>query len=80
MHRTHRRTIVNASVTYPPAAHLLSEVPGGGGLRGRTRDKLAWYTPGIYPAVMNHIDCCDGGATPGAPTPLNGRAGLSSSV
>jgi hypothetical protein len=55
-------------VTYPaPAAHLIAEVPGTDRLRGRTRDELAdamtwlaWYAPGIFTAVMDYMDHCDG--------------------
>jgi hypothetical protein len=59
---------VNASVTHPrPAAHLLGEVPGVERLRGRTRDELAdamtwlaWYAQGIFTAVIDYMDYCDG--------------------
>ena len=64
---------MNASVTYPSrAAHLIGEVPGTDRLRGRTRDELfdamtwlAWYAPGTFTAVMDYMNCCDAGATPG---------------
>jgi hypothetical protein len=26
---------------------------------------LAWYAPGTFTAVMDYMDCCDAGATPG---------------
>jgi len=66
---------VNASVTYPaPAAHLAGEVPGTDRLLGRTKDELAdamtwlaWYAPGIYTAVMDYMDCCDGEPIPRPP-------------
>jgi hypothetical protein len=59
---------VNASVTHPrPVAHLSGEVPGTDRLRGRTKDELAdaltwlaWYAPGIYTAVLDYMDHCDG--------------------
>jgi hypothetical protein len=59
---------VNASLTYPPPApHLIAEVPGADRLHGRTRDELAdamtwlaWYAPGIFTAVMDYMDHCDG--------------------
>jgi hypothetical protein len=59
---------MKTSVTYPsPLAHLSGEVPGADRLRGRTRDELAdamtwlaWYAPGIYTAVMDYTDHCDG--------------------
>lgn len=63
---------MNASVTYPaPAAHLPAEVPGADRLLGRSRDELAdaltwlaWYAPGIYTAVMDYMDHCDGEPSP----------------
>jgi len=66
---------VNASVTYPaPAAHLAGEVPGTDRLLGRTKDELAdamtwlaWYAPGIYTAVMDYMDRCDGEPIPRPP-------------
>jgi hypothetical protein len=66
---------VNASVTYPaPPAHLIAEVPGTDRLRGRTKDELAdamtwlaWYAPGIYTAVMDYMDRCDGEPIPRPP-------------
>ena len=66
---------MNASVTYPaPAAHLLAEVLGADRLRGRTRDELAdamtwlaWYAPGIFTAVMDYMDHCDGEHLPRDP-------------
>ena len=55
-----------------PAAHLLGEVPGVERLRGRTRDELAdamtwlaWYAPGIFTAVMDYMDYCNGEPIPG---------------
>jgi len=61
---------VNASVTYPArAVHVMGEVPGTDRLRGRTQDELgdamtwlAWYAPGIFTAVMDYMDHCDGEA------------------
>ena len=66
---------MNASVTYPAlAAHLVGEVPGTDRLLGRTKDELAdamtwlaWYAPGIYTAVMDYMDCCDGEPLPRDP-------------
>ena len=66
---------MNASVTYPPpAAHLIAEVPGTDRLHGRTRDELAdamtwlaWYAPGIFTAVMDYMDHCDGEPIPREP-------------
>jgi len=59
---------VNASLTHPGRpAHLPGEIPGAERLLGRTRDDLAdaltwlaWYAPGIYTAVMDYMDHCDG--------------------
>lgn len=59
---------MNASVTYPgPGVHPRDEIPGAERLRGRTRDELAdamtwfaWYSPGIFTAVMDYMDWCDG--------------------
>jgi hypothetical protein len=63
---------VNASVTYPPpAAPVTGEVLGADRLRGRTQDELgdamtwlAWYAPGIYTAVMDYMDHCNGEPRP----------------
>lgn len=63
---------MNASVTHPsPVAHLSGEVPGTDRLRGRTRDELgdamtwlAWYAQGIFTAVMDYMDHCDGEVLP----------------
>lgn len=63
---------MNTSLTHPaPAAHPVSEVPGIERLRGRSRDELfdaltfaAWYAPGIFTAVMDYIDFCDGELSP----------------
>jgi hypothetical protein len=68
IHREHRRTIVNASVTHSaPAAHLSGDVPGRDRLLGRTQPELAdamtwlaWYAPGIFSAVMDYMDHVDG--------------------
>ncbi len=59
---------MNASVTYPgPGVHPGDETPGAERLHGRTRDELAdamtwfaWYSPGIFTAVMDYMDWCDG--------------------
>jgi hypothetical protein len=59
---------VYASVSYPaPAEHRIDEVVGAERLRGRTHAELAdamtwlaWYAPGVYNAVMDYIDYCDG--------------------
>ena len=59
---------MNASVTYPDgSAHLREEIPGAERLRGRSKDELAdamtwfaWYSPGIFTAVMDYLDWCDG--------------------
>ena len=64
---------MNASITQPaPAAHLISEVPGKDRILGRSQADLAdamtflaWYAPGTFTAVMDYMDCCDGGAAPG---------------
>ena len=64
---------MNASVTHSaPAAHLLAEVPGADRLRGRTKDELAdamtwlaWYAQGIFTAVMDYMDHCNGETSPG---------------
>jgi hypothetical protein len=64
--------IVNASVSHPaPTPHVIGEVMGADRLFGRTRDELAdamtwlaWYAPGIYTAVMDYTDHCDGELTP----------------
>ncbi|HEX7163358.1 MAG TPA: hypothetical protein VF223_19235 [Trebonia sp.] len=61
---------MNASVTHPaPAAHLIGDVPGADRLGGRTQTELAdamtwlaWYAPGIFTAVMDYMDYCDGEA------------------
>ena len=66
---------MNASVTYPPpAAPVTGEVLGADRLRGRTQDELgdamtwlAWYAPGIYTAVMDYMDRCDGEPIPRPP-------------
>ena len=63
---------MNASLTHPaPAAHAVGEVPGIERLQGRTHDELfdaptfaAWYAPGIFTAVMDYIDFCDGAPRP----------------
>ena len=53
------------------AAHSLGEVVGADRLLGRSQAELtsamtwlAWYAPGIYTAVMDYIDYCDGELTP----------------
>jgi hypothetical protein len=53
-------------------AHPMSDVPGADRLPGRTRDELAealtwlaWYAPGIYTAVMDYLDHCNGETIPG---------------
>jgi hypothetical protein len=50
----------------------MSDVPGADRLPGRTRDELAealtwlaWYAPGIYTAVMDYLDHCNGETIPG---------------
>ena len=66
---------MNATVTYPaPVAPATGEVPGTDRLRGRTQDELgdamtwlAWYAPGTFTAVMDYMDHCDAGASPGRP-------------
>jgi hypothetical protein len=52
----------------------MGEVPGTDRLRGRTQDELgdamtwlAWYAPGTFTAVMDYMDHCDAGASPGRP-------------
>ncbi len=63
---------MNASLTHPaPAAHPVGEVPGVERLRGRSRDELfdaltfaAWYAPGVFTAVMDYTDFCDGELSP----------------
>lgn len=64
---------MTTSVSHPaPSAHLTAEIPGTDRLRGRTSDELAdtltwlaWYAPGIYTAVMDYMDYCDGEPTIG---------------
>ena len=63
---------MNASVTHPaPAPHVIADVPGAERLRGRTQTELAdamtwlaWYAPGIFTAVMDYTDHCNGELTP----------------
>ena len=59
---------MNASVTYSrSAAHPIGDVRGAERLRGRTLEELAdamtwlaWYAQGIFTAVMDYMDHCDG--------------------
>jgi hypothetical protein len=69
---------VNASVTYPrPAAHPIGDVQGAERLRGRTQEELAdamtwlaWYAQGIFTAVMDYMDHCDGEPLPREPVAI----------
>jgi hypothetical protein len=63
---------VNASVTHTARApHVIGDVPGTDRLRGRSQAELAdamtwlaWYAPGIFTAVMDYTDHCNGELTP----------------
>ena len=63
---------MNASLSYPaPVPHVISDVPGTDRLLGRTQAELAdamtwlaWYAPGIYTAVLDYMDHCDGELAP----------------
>lgn len=53
-------------------AHLPAEVPRVDRLRGRTHDDLfdalswlAWYKEGVFTAVLDYMDHCDGEPIPG---------------
>lgn len=59
---------MKTSLTHPtPGPHVLAEVQGAERLRGRSQEWLsdamtwlAWYSPGVYTAVLDYMDHCDG--------------------
>ena len=59
---------MNASLTQPARApQVIADVPGAERLCGRTQTELAdamtwlaWYAQGIFTAVMDYMDHCDG--------------------
>lgn len=59
---------MRASLTHSaPAARPLDEIPGADRLRGRTHTDLleamtwlAWYSPGVFTAVMDYMDHVNG--------------------